>query len=338
MLALSACAPRQVIGRVEGMNRSLLCGFGILAVGLASVTAEFREWTATDGRTLLAELVGVDDGKVTVKRRNDGRQFTLELDKLSEADQKWVEENRDKVGLGTSTTAKEVDPASPLARLITGDWERHESEGLKFRIFGERKLLNASAGLNDSPTKFPLVIYLHGKSGDVMTSAKPWSADTFADKKNYRDRPCFILAPQAPKEDETWSGRNGDAVIKIAQEMLNELPIDERRIYLTGYSMGAYGTFHLLAEEPKLFAAAVPIAGGGNPSAARTYKKVPIWVFHGAKDPTVDVSQSQKMVDALKKARAVVEYTEYPDGDHGIAGQVYGDEKVHEWLFQQVQK
>ena len=170
-----------------------------------------------------------------------------------------------------------------------------------------------------------------------MKPDTPGSANKFAATKE-RDRRCFVLAPQAPKKDETWSGKNGVSVIEIAKDLIKHLPIDENRIYLTGYSMGAYGTFRLLGAEPKFFAAAVPIAGGGNPSAARDYKKVPIWIFHGAKDPTVKVEQSQKMVEALKKARADVQYTEFPEGDHGIAGKVYSDEKVHEWMFKQARK
>ncbi len=126
--------------------------------------------------------------------------------------------------------------------------------------------------------------------------------------------------------------------MKIVEDMMRHLPIDPKRIYLTGYSMGAYGTFHLLGREPKRFAAAVPVAGGGNPAQVKSYRKVPIWVFHGAKDTTVKVEQSQEMVAALKKVRAEVKYTEYPDGDHGIGGQVYGDEEMHEWMFAQAKK
>ena len=73
---------------------------------------------------------------------------------------------------------------------------------------------------------------------------------------------------------------------------MKSLPVDKNRIYVTGYSMGGFGTFHLLAQEPKLFAAGVPVAGGGNPGTASSIKDVPVWVFHGAKDPTVPVAAS----------------------------------------------
>ena len=75
--------------------------------------------------------------------------------------------------------------------------------------------------------------------------------------------------------------------------------------------------------------------GSGNPNDTDSFKKVPVWVLHGAKDDVVKPENSQGMVDALKKARGEVKYTEYPDGDHGISGRVYGDKEMHEWLFEQ---
>ncbi len=303
---------------------TLLCSFE----GAFLLSAEIREWTSAEGKTLKAELIAFDSKQVTIKRESDGRAFTLPLDKLSEADRKWLIED------GASALERAAEAAlnasdNPYKELINGEWTRHEEKGLRFRFFAEGRLFASK------DTLYPLVIDLHGRNGDVMTPEKPWSPHSFARSENYRERPCFILAPQAPKENETWSGANGKAVIEIAEAMLKHLPIDPDRIYLTGYSMGAYGTFHLLATEPKFFAAAVPIAGGGNPSKVRGHRKVPVWVFHGAKDDIVDVEQSRQMVDAMKKARAEVTYTELPDGDHGIGGQVYQDPKVHEWLFAQ---
>ncbi len=312
----------------------------LFCLGMFSARAEFREWTAADGRKLLAEFVSLEDGQVTIKRRVDGREFKLPLEKLSEADQAWATEKGAALQAEAEKAALRSRASNPFLKLVTGDWERHESEGLSYRFFAERKLGRSSrtTGLGAEPKLYPLVIDLHGKNGDVMTPETPWSANNFAMKDHYRDRPCFILVPQAPKENETWSGKNGAAVIKIAEDMIKHLPIDEKRIYILGYSMGAYGAFHLLATEPKFFAAAVPIAGGGNPSAVRDHRKVPVWVFHGAKDDVVDVERSRVMVEAMKKARAEVKYTELPDGDHGIGGQVYGNVEVHEWLFQQARK
>ena len=167
-----------------------------------------------------------------------------------------------------------------------------------------------------------------------MTPEVPGQAGDFAKEANYRKRPCFIVAPQCPPNG-FWSGDHSANVVKVIEILVKNLPIDQDRIYLTGYSMGGYGTFDIVAKEPNLFAAAVPVAGGGNPATAASMKRVPFWVFHGDADTVVNVGQSRTMVEALKKARCKVEYTEIPGGSHGIIGQVYQNEKLHEWMFAQ---
>jgi predicted peptidase len=99
--------------------------------------------------------------------------------------------------------------------------------------------------------------------------------------------------------------------------------------------MGSFGTWTILGKEPKLFAAAVPIAGGGSSGLASDLRKIPIWTFHGDADATCSVEDTRKIVEALEKARAPVKYTEMKGEGHGIPPKVYNDEKVHEWLFQQ---
>ena len=293
-------------------------------LALPTASAEMREWKTADGeRSITAEYVQSRDGKVTIRRQRDRRTFTLDLLTLSEEDQAWVKTREEELTAGEGQEADEE-----FSKLLTGEWERNEGHDLKYRIFAERKLRRSKdAG-------YPLVVYLHGRGGDVMTPDEPWSARTFSQKDNYRKRECFIIAPQCPDENG-WNGSKADNVVKIIEELLKKLPIDNKRIYLTGYSMGGFGTFHLLAQEPKLFAAGIPIAGGGNPSTAKTFKDVPVWVFHGAKDDVVTVDFSRRMVEALKDARAEPKYTEFPEGDHGVANQVYNDEAVHEWLFAQ---
>ncbi|WP_052572859.1 prolyl oligopeptidase family serine peptidase [Haloferula sp. BvORR071] len=296
----------------------------LLSTGIG-LAGEAREWKTADGsKTIQAEYVSSKDGKVTICRTDDRKNFTIALDTLSQADRDWVAKQ-----LETETeAATKSDKSSPFAKLLTGEWQRTEGHGLSYRIFGARKLRGADeAG-------YPLVIYLHGRDGDVMTPEQPGEARTFSQEDNYRKRECVIIAPQCPK-GASWDGKNSEAVVEIIGDLTKNLSIDKKRIYLTGYSMGGYGTFHLLAQEPRLFAAGVPVSGGGDPNKAESYKNVPVWVFHGAKDPTVNPDQSRKMVEALKKARAEVKYTEYADGDHGIAGRVYADLEMHEWLFKQ---
>ena len=306
------------------MKRIILVWLGLCSL----VFGEPRDWTTAEGgKTIKADYVKSADGKVTIRRSSDRRLFTIDLTTLSEADQEWVkakelEVDEEKIaGEGKEATEE-------FGKLLTGEWARTEGHGLKYRLFGERKMKRSKdAG-------YPLVVWLHGRSGDVMTGEEPWQANVFSSDENFRKRPCFIIAPQNP-DQLGWNGAKADGVVEIVEELLKNLPIDPDRVYLAGYSMGGYGTFHILAQEPKLFAAGVPIAGGGNPGTASNFKKVPVWVFHGAKDPTVPVSQSQGMVEALKKERAEVKYTEYPDGDHGVVDQALKTKELHEWLFEQ---
>jgi len=139
----------------------------------------------------------------------------------------------------------------------------------------------------------------------------------------------FLTSLQA----RIWTSADGTQ--KIINTLVKNLPVDKERIYITGYSMGGFGTFDIVAREPKLFAAAVPVSGGGNPATAASMKRVPFWVFHGDADTVVNVEQSRKMVEALKKAGGKADYTEIPGAGHGIIGQVYQDQKLHEWMFDQ---
>jgi predicted peptidase len=97
--------------------------------------------------------------------------------------------------------------------------------------------------------------------------------------------------------------------------------------------MGGMGTWALLEMEPELFAAAIPICGGGNPQAAKKFKKVPIWAFHGGADPTVPPEKSREMVAALKNEGSEIKYTEYPGVEHNSWTQTYKNPEVWEWLF-----
>lgn len=309
----------------------------ILPLVLVSVTCflvtplQARVWTSADGtHETEAEFISVSNGSVTLQKPG-GTRITFSLDKLSADDQAWVKDklaSEPSPGTTGSNVRTGAEKSNEYTKQITGKWERLEDAGLKYRFFAGRKLKGSKL--------YPLVIYLHGKGGDVMTPDVPGQARDFAKDAYYNKRPCFIIAPQCPT-GEFWSGNNSANVIKVIEMLVKNLPVDEKRIYITGYSMGGYGTFDIVAKEPKLFAAAVPVAGGGNPSTADSMKRVPFWIFHGDADTVVNVEQSRKMVEALKKARGKVDYTEIPGGGHGIIGQVYQDEKLHEWMFEQVQ-
>jgi predicted peptidase len=104
-------------------------------------------------------------------------------------------------------------------------------------------------------------------------------------------------------------------------------------VYLTGLSMGGFGTWSLAAAHPEKFAAIAPICGGGEPRTARRLKSIPTWVFHGAKDPTVPLARSEAMVQALKKAGGDVKFTVYRDAGHDSWTETYNNPKLYEWFL-----
>jgi len=119
----------------------------------------------------------------------------------------------------------------------------------------------------------------------------------------------------------------------LVKDLVKKLPIvDPDRVYVIGYSMGGFGTWHFLKEETRLFAAGVPVAGGS--SSVSKLRSMPIWAWHGAKDTVVPVESTRKCAEELKRSK-VFKYTEMPEGGHGIIGNVVDDVKVHEWLFEQ---
>jgi hypothetical protein len=110
--------------------------------------------------------------------------------------------------------------------------------------------------------------------------------------------------------------------------------VDEERIYVTGLSMGGFGTWDLASEYPQRFAAIAPICGGGHPEEAWNMRHLPVWVFHGAKDQVVNIGLSEIMVKSLKKYNNKVKYTIYPDANHDSWTETYNNPELYEWFLQ----
>ena len=284
-----------------------------------------REWTAIDGRKLEAEYVSATVEAVIVKRAADGQTFTLPLKGLSEADQIWVKEQAGK----PAAPGKPVEGA--FADLVTGDWALSELNGLPFSIFAPENL--------DAAKKVPLILALHGKSdnNDNGKQVGGWMK-TFAAPANLEKNPCIIVAPLCYQPYGAtgggWYDEPGDKALALVEKLIDGLPIDPKRVYVIGYSMGGFGTCHLIDKENKLFAAGVAVAGCTGTSTAGSFKRVPLWLHHAADDATVSVEGSRALAEELKRSKDF-KYTEYPTGGHGIVGQVFNDPAVHEWLFQQ---
>ena len=186
---------------------------------------------------------------------------------------------------------------------------------------------------------YPLVISLHGSGGRGKNN---WERNCHANvalgkSERRKQYPCYVIAPTV-KKSQRWNGETLKTLFELISSLQTKHAIDPDRIYVTGQSMGGYGTFAAITLRPKLFAAAAPVCGGGRTELAKQIAQIPIWVFHGAKDPTVPVERSREMVEALKKAGGTPTYTEYPDVRHNAWTRAYEDNKFWKWLFSQYRK
>lgn len=185
----------------------------------------------------------------------------------------------------------------------------------------------------DPSRKWPLIVFLHGRGergsdGLLQTDVGIGRAI----RKNPERFPCLVAMPQCPA-DSGWNARH-DIIDETIARGFAEYSIDKSRVCLTGLSMGGYGTWSYGAAHPELFAALLPICGGGMTTDAPALAKVPIRVFHGGSDSIVNPTASRAMVDAVKKAGGDIEYTEYPEVDHNSWDKTYGDETVIEWILE----
>ena len=126
-----------------------------------------------------------------------------------------------------------------------------------------------------------------------------------------------------------------DLVVQILGAVEKEFRIDSSRIYVTGQSMGGYGTWDIVLRHPNRFAAAVPVCGAGDPTQAKSIAHIPIWAFHGDKDTAVPTKGSREMIEALKQAGSKGKYTEYPGVGHNSWSRAWSEEDLVPWLFKQ---
>ena len=192
-------------------------------------------------------------------------------------------------------------------------------------------LLSLPAGYEDSDRRWPLMLFLHGsgESGESLAKVKANGPPKLI-AGNERAFPCIVVSPQSPGR-----GWNTDYLDALLDDICATYRVDPERVYLTGLSMGGYGTWMLAAAHPDRFAAIVPICGGGNPADADKLKGLPIWAFHGADDKTVKLENSEKMVDALKAVGSDVTFTVYPGVGHDSWTETYANPELYDWLFAQ---
>jgi len=201
----------------------------------------------------------------------------------------------------------------------------------------------------DPQSKFPLVIFLHGSGerGNDNKAQLKWGVKHFASYQIMQTYRPIVIAAQCP-ENMRWGNFSASGtsiqkmpskpmalLIELIKERIKSLPIDTNRIYITGLSMGGFGTFDALSRYPNMFAAAVPVCGGGDASKAKHFAHIPLWIFHGMLDDVVDPDLALKMHKALVKQGANPGLTLYPNTGHFSWLAAYTDKKMMAWLFQQ---
>lgn len=184
---------------------------------------------------------------------------------------------------------------------------------------------------------WPLVLFLHG-SGERGRDGRRQTTVGLgpAIQENPRRWPSVVLMPQCPKEEQ-WVGEPLEQAYQLLAEVERTYQTNPRRVYLTGLSMGGYGSWNLGCLYPQRFAAIAPICGAGDPFKVwQRLGGVPIWNFHGAADEVVPVSFSRALADALAKAgNPYARFTEYPTERHDVWNRVYREAEFIRWLFAQ---
>jgi predicted peptidase len=193
----------------------------------------------------------------------------------------------------------------------------------------------------------PLILFLHGagetkpKEGAKTKGTPKMPVEVGigpAIKKREKTFPFITIIPQAPTFGWQAGGESAKMALGMLADVEKNYSVDPKREYLSGLSMGGFGTWSISAAMPDKWAAIVPICGGGNPKDAEKIKDIPTWVFHGDKDPAVPVQRSRDMVEALKKAGGEPKYTEYPGVGHNSWDKAYDTDELYEWLLKQHKK
>lgn len=183
--------------------------------------------------------------------------------------------------------------------------------------------------LNKQP---PVMIFLHGRSlsGSDLNLVKKYGV--VHEIENGTTFPAIVIAPQVPK-GKSWEPDKIKNVLDYVQSQYNT---DSNRVYVTGMSLGGYGTLHFAGAYPELVTAAVALCGGGNVNDGCNLAEVPLWIQHGNRDEAVPISESEKIVKAIKACNGGtnLKYTVVDGADHGDLERAFRTSEIYDWMFQ----
>lgn len=192
-------------------------------------------------------------------------------------------------------------------------------------------LLFLPDGFSKKKQGWPMILFLHGagERGSDLKKVKKHGPPKIVEKR--KDFPFIVVSPQCPKDD--WWTDKVEVLTHLLDDIVAKYDVDTERIYLTGLSMGGYGTWTLAAAYPDRFAAIAPICGGGKRIMALRLKDIPVWAFHGAKDRVVPLKESEEMVNAIKTRGGDARLTVYPDAGHDSWTVTYNNKELYDWFL-----
>jgi predicted peptidase len=239
-------------------------------------------------------------------------------------------------GSGSATTATGGSLSKPVPMQTAQSFSVSRTQ----TVSADYLLYLPKGYASEATRRWPLILFLHGAGergsdlSKVAVHGPPKVAPTMA------DFPFIVVSPQCP-EGQVWSQ---EVLLGLLDHVMKTCRVDSERVYLTGLSMGGYGTWDLGISYPEKFAAIVPICGGGETikvllapqTKADALRSLPVRAYHGGKDTVVPLTESQRMVDALKKAGVQdVQLTVFPDAGHDSWTEAYSNPELYQWLLQQ---
>ena len=263
----------------------------------------------------------------------------------------WIERFYDWMGVQGLLNKKAVDHALDI-------YEKKEFVFAEGKILPYRILYPENY---DKNKKYPLLLLLHGagERGNDNEKQLTWGSKLFITAENRKNFPAIVVFPQCPEEsfwavtkidrtttpfkiefdytaEPNWPLAAANALVK---KLSNEEGVDKSRVYISGLSMGGMGTFESVYRYPDLYAAALPICGGGDVNHFdKRVAKVPFWIFHGAVDAVVNPQLSRDMVEKLKSLKAEVKYSEYPGVNHNSWENAFAEKDYLSWMLQHKKK
>ena len=250
--------------------------------------------------------------------------------------------------LGLLTILSEVSVAQDMSLYVKKEFTSKSGATMPYRILYPENY--------DPKGKYPVILFLHGagERGNDNEKQLVHGSKLFLKPENREKYPCIVIFPQCPAEG-FWSSVVRDntkrphslsfdyqqpitpslsLAMSILRQVIKQEGVDKKRVYIAGLSMGGMGTFEAVYRFPKVFAAAMPICGGGDANSYNAKAaKLPFRVFHGEKDSVVPVEESRRMVEKLKALNGDVRYTEYPGVDHNSWDNAFMEPDFLSWMW-----